>query len=124
MKVRAKGDPSNWVGYYGHVRRRGGDVFELVPIKTIKNGKPITIMPEQQFSERWMERVGKQSLVSKPATFRELGRADGRAGASPAPQVPAAEQPGETDGEEDAGEEAGGGEGVSGPAGTGSQQVI
>ena len=60
MKVRA-----TQLGYYGHKRRYEGSEFELEPIKRIrkdKDGKPreITIMPEQQFSERWMERVGPE----------------------------------------------------------------
>jgi len=69
MKVRA-----TRLGYYGHERRPEGSVFTLEPIKRLravkgKDGKPtgqmreITISAEQQFSERWMERV---SPASKP----------------------------------------------------------
>lgn len=43
MRVRAKGDPQKWVGYYNYVRRRGGAVFDLVN--------------EKDFSKTWMERV-------------------------------------------------------------------
>ena len=57
MRVRA-----TQLGYYGHKRRKEGAEFVLEPIKRIrkdKDGNPreITISPEQQFSERWMERV-------------------------------------------------------------------
>lgn len=57
MKVRA-----TQTGYYAHKRKYEGDEFILEPIKRIrkdKDDKPreITIMPEQQFSDRWMERV-------------------------------------------------------------------
>lgn len=43
MRVRAKGDPQKWVGYYNYVRRKGGAVFDLIH--------------DKDFSERWMERV-------------------------------------------------------------------
>jgi len=65
MKVRA-----TQLGYYGHERRREGDVFTLEPIKRkrkdAKTGlmREITISAEQQFSERWMETVG-DNAVSK-----------------------------------------------------------
>ena len=50
------------LGYYDHKRRREGAVFELKPItrkRLQKDGttKDVTIKPEQQFSERWMEKV-------------------------------------------------------------------
>ena len=62
MWVRAKS-----LGFYGHKRRREGAVFQLEAITRMrmqkdKDGKDIglkevTIKPEQQFSERWMEKV-------------------------------------------------------------------
>lgn len=57
IKVRAKE-----LGYYDLKRRRIGDVFELVDKKGHRregNGKliPIVIKAEDQFSEKWMERV-------------------------------------------------------------------
>lgn len=58
MKVRA-----TQPGYYKHERRREGDVFVLEPIKRQRTDaatglmREVTIMPEQQFSERWMEKV-------------------------------------------------------------------
>ena len=64
MKVRA-----TRMGYYGHERRHEGAEFTLEPIKRLrkdaKSGqmKEITISAEQQFSERWMERI---SPTAKP----------------------------------------------------------
>jgi len=44
MRVRAKEDSNNaYVGYYNLVRRKGGDVFDL--------------LSPDHFSERWMEKV-------------------------------------------------------------------
>lgn len=43
MRVRAKGNSSTYAGYYNYVRRRGGDVFDLIH--------------DKDFSERWMERA-------------------------------------------------------------------
>ena len=58
MRVRAI-----QLGYYGHKRRHEGDEFDLEPIKRVRkdkdgNSKEVTIMPEQQFSPKWMEKVG------------------------------------------------------------------
>lgn len=50
-KVKVK---ATELGYYEHMRRREGDVFELV-VKKDKNGKVIS--PMEQFSKRWMELV-------------------------------------------------------------------
>ena len=58
MRVRA-----TMLGYYGHERRREGDIFTLEPIKRMRKDpktglmREVTIMPEQQFSTRWMEAV-------------------------------------------------------------------
>jgi len=43
MQVRAKGDAGVVAGYYGHLRRKGGSVFELADPK--------------EFSAKWMERT-------------------------------------------------------------------
>lgn len=51
MKVKA-----TQLGYHDHRRRRPGDVFVLRPIEKA-DGKIIT--PEQQFSKKWMEKVGE-----------------------------------------------------------------
>lgn len=47
MRVRAKGNPNNpgqkYAGYYNYVRRKPGDVFDLIH--------------EKDFSSKWMEPV-------------------------------------------------------------------
>ncbi len=78
MRVRAKE-----LGYYGHKRRHPGQEFILEPIKRVrsdKDGKPreITISPEQQFSDRWMERVDAPSAQTKP--IKEKKQAEVAAG--------------------------------------------
>lgn len=73
MKVRAKGNSTDVVGYYGHLRRRGGDVFVLQPIKTIRKGKPVVIPVEKQFSERWMEKVPDVVPETRPQPFNSVG---------------------------------------------------
>jgi len=45
------------MGYYGHLRRRPGDVFELEDIETTKNGKRVVIKAETFFSQNWMVKV-------------------------------------------------------------------
>lgn len=45
------------MGYYQHQRRKPDAVFTLVPIKIKRDGKIITLTPEQQFSKKWMEKV-------------------------------------------------------------------
>ena len=59
MKVRAKAiTGQKYSGYYDHRRRIAGEVFTLTPIKKIgKDGRTIIISPENQFSDRWMEKV-------------------------------------------------------------------
>jgi hypothetical protein len=63
MKVRAKDTGEKYSGYYGHRRRKPGEVFELEPIKRLRKDnktglmREITITEEQQFSDRWMERI-------------------------------------------------------------------
>lgn len=66
IKVRAV-----QMGYYQHKRRREGDVFTLVPLRSVeRDGRgnpkkdpktrmtiPCIITPLQQFSDRWMEIV-------------------------------------------------------------------
>lgn len=52
MKVQA-----TKLGYYDHKRMREGEVFELSPIKGLRNGEPKTYSPEEQFSDKWMEKV-------------------------------------------------------------------
>lgn len=84
MKVRAKGPKDVCVGYYGHLRRRGGDVFTLVPVTRMRKNKetlkmePTVITAEMQFSERWMERVSEKLPETKPGHFNKVGRGDAR----------------------------------------------
>lgn len=108
MKVRAKGPKDTWVGYYGHLRRRGGDVFTLVPVTRERLNKETgrmekkVITAEMQFSERWMERVSDKARESKPAHFNQVGRGDARRvkeNDNPPPPPPAPE-----DGETESGE--------------------
>ena len=66
MKVRAKGEQGQVAGYYGHFRRRGGDVF------TLENDK--------HFSEKWMEKMPDSEPETKPTTvkrFGEIGKVEG-----------------------------------------------
>ena len=59
MKVRARAvTGQKYSGYYDHKRRVAGEIFTLVPItKVAKDGRKIIISPENQFSDRWMERL-------------------------------------------------------------------
>lgn len=90
IKVRAVGEPDIYVGYYNHLRRRGGDVFILRPLvrdRAIKVQDPISkrmiatkktekilITAEEQFSERWMEKVDNSAKENMPKHFNEIGR--------------------------------------------------
>jgi len=96
MKVRARGESDAWVGFYNHVRRRGGDVFELIPMEAtvrlgdkfssskgertnLKPGEKITITPEQQFAPKWMEQVDETTPETKPEHFNKVGKGRPRA---------------------------------------------
>lgn len=65
MKVKAIGDSNYVVGYYGNRRIHGGQVFYLKPRKHTNRldrenfGKVISV--EEQFSEKWMEKMKDQS---------------------------------------------------------------
>lgn len=90
IKVMAVGESDIYVGYYNHLRRRGGDVFIIKPIirerfvKMIdpvskreinsKKKEKVLITAEQQISERWMVRVKPDAKVNMPAHFNEVGR--------------------------------------------------
>jgi hypothetical protein len=80
MKVIAKE-----MGYYNHGRIKPGTVFELKPIRgklsTDPKAKIVTIEPDQQFSDRWMEKFdpespllkkGKKNESRKPVAYSEL----------------------------------------------------
>ena len=90
MKVRALGEPDIFVGYYNHLRRRGGDIFVLRPVvreRAIMVEDPITkrkvnsrkkerilITAEMQFSERWMMKVNTSAQETTPRHFNDIGR--------------------------------------------------
>lgn len=56
-------------GYYQHVRRREGDVFLLIPVRT-SAGKVVSA--EEQFSKKWMERVSLQAKVNVSTSKQKL----------------------------------------------------
>lgn len=65
MKVRA-----TRLGYYGHVRMKTGDVFDLVEVEGFKRNKagknePCTFSPKEQFTDTWMEAVDDKEVVTK-----------------------------------------------------------
>ena len=66
MKVKAKGLSDTWVGFYRHLRRRGGDVF--------------TLDSDKDFSPKWMERVADDAPETRPASAKDLGRSEPRQG--------------------------------------------
>lgn len=90
IKVRAIGDRDIYVGYYNHLRRRGGDVFILRPVireRFVKVIDPVTkkeinsrkkerllITAEMQFSQRWMEKVNPKAPETPPTHFNLVGR--------------------------------------------------
>lgn len=64
MKVRALGDAGMWVGFYNHIRRRGGDVFTLINPK--------------DFSKKWMEEVNPAAPETAPEHFNRFGKGQPR----------------------------------------------
>lgn len=63
MKVRA-----TKLGFIYNKRKREGDVFELKTVrgyskKAELRGEVIEVTPEQQFSDKWMERVSDDAKV-------------------------------------------------------------
>jgi hypothetical protein len=88
MKVRATA-----LGHIYNVRKREGDVFELVPVKGfVKRGdilekKEITITPEMQFSAKWMEKVGsKQAVVDDDSDSAPVVKRRKKQDVEPEPQ--------------------------------------
>lgn len=58
MKVRAIK-----LGYYGHLRRREGVIFELKQVEGLDSkGKPHTFTEEEQFSDKWMEKLDTEEV--------------------------------------------------------------
>ena len=68
MKVRAlEITGQKYSGYYDHKRRVPGEIFTLIPLTRIdKNGKKVTVSPENQFSKKWMEKVDKSTTIEQP----------------------------------------------------------
>lgn len=99
MKVRATRD-----GYYNHIRRRTGDVFELVPTERIINFfkdhtlrekvrlNPMatwpkeTVSPKDQFSESWMEKVDSKTPESVTTSQQAINKAHDEIAAGRTPQ--------------------------------------
>lgn len=81
MKVRVKPDQKGFI--YGSLRRGAsagqpdGDEFTIIPVEHSteeKNGKPVVISPEEQFSDTWMEKIeqkAKPGPKPKPAEKQE-----------------------------------------------------
>jgi len=70
MRVRATS-----LCYYGDMRRREGEVFELKPFKRKVKGKDgkieqVLITPEMQFSEDCMELVDAKAQIKRPAKVK------------------------------------------------------
>lgn len=101
MKVRAL-----QLGYYNDVRRREGDIFVLRDKKKLKrddrgrtvrdrDGKPEfkVISAEEQFSDRWMERVDQSVPATAPRSnriFRKENVGEDSLSAAPPAAGPAA----------------------------------
>ena len=51
--------------YYGDMRRREGEVFELKPFKRKLKGKDILVSAEDQFTPDVMERVSDRAAVKR-----------------------------------------------------------
>lgn len=71
MKVRVKKDMT---GYYGHKRRRNGEVFDIVGSHTVKRkdkyGK-VTEVKVDDFSSKWMEKVKVNQPVAEVTVEEE-----------------------------------------------------
>lgn len=62
-------------GYYGHLRRKAGSIFELKPVK----GKLVTITAEEQFSSKWMRKLNEKQVAqheSEMAAANDVGEDD------------------------------------------------
>lgn len=82
MRVRAKE-----LGYYGHKRRRPGEVFDLIDDKDAKGG---VIPAAKFFSEKWMEKVDDQDVTRTAIRDdRQDANAARQSVSAPAEAVPA-----------------------------------
>ena len=59
------------VGYYEHRRRKANEVFELIEINGLKDGKPKKFSPEEQFSQKWMEKYDAAKAAKPKAGSRK-----------------------------------------------------
>lgn len=67
MKVQA-----TQLGYYQHIRRKEGAIFDLVAVKgKDKDGNPIVLTPEEQFSKKWMMKFEDEKPVAKQAIVED-----------------------------------------------------
>ena len=69
MKVKVKGFGDGQCGYYGHVRRFNGDVFEIEDEPRHPEGHPNAGRPVA-FSDRWMEAVDPETPVNQPSNVK------------------------------------------------------
>lgn len=78
MRVRA-----TRIGYFNNQRKQVGEVFELIPLRRIKDGKEVIIPPEKQFSKNWMEKVEEkpsgaiQKAQGNPPSTKEVPKSTG-----------------------------------------------
>jgi hypothetical protein len=73
-------------GYYGHLRRKAGSVFELKAVK----GKLVTLTPEQQFSPKWMRKLNDKQTAqyeAEMAAANDVGEDDIDEGANLAEEI-------------------------------------
>lgn len=78
MKVRAKQD-----GWYGSKLRVKGEEFELHPRKGHSKSADgelteVELTVEEQFSAKWMERVGHSPSASKPKSNKPVAEKSGQ----------------------------------------------
>lgn len=100
MKVRAKS-----LVYYGDMRRREGEVFELKPFKMKqKDGSMKEITAEMQFTDEVMEKVDERIPVRRgknPPKRSELfppkAAKDARDANAPRPEPAEEQEPSESD---------------------------
>ncbi len=74
MRVKAKE-----LGYYGLLRRKPGEIFNLEEVKGFHMGKdgkksPKVYSAESQFSDKWMEKIDSPEVTGKRG--RERASAD------------------------------------------------
>lgn len=64
-------------GYHNHRYRKVGEVFNLEPIDGLDvKGNPKKFSAEQQFSERWMERLDGSAPAKSKAAPKKVQKAE------------------------------------------------